>query len=57
MSIFSWLQSLRVGARLGWGFSLVLLTLVGLTALGTLRVSSINGSLATIGDVNSVKQR
>jgi methyl-accepting chemotaxis protein len=57
MNIFSWFEKLRVGARLGWGFSLVLLALVGLTVLGTFRVSSINASLTTIGDVNSVKQR
>ena len=57
MNIFAWFENLRVGARLAWGFSLVLLTLIGLTVLGTFRVSSINGSLTTIGDVNSVKQR
>ena len=57
MNIFVWFDNMRVGARLAWGFSLVLLTLVGLTVLGTFRVSSINASLTTIGDVNSVKQR
>jgi methyl-accepting chemotaxis protein len=57
MKTFFGLEKLRVGARLGLGFSLVLLTLVALTALGIFRVSSINGSLTTIGDVNSVKQR
>jgi methyl-accepting chemotaxis protein len=57
MNILAWFENLRVGARLAWGFSLVLFTLIGLTVLGTLRVSSINGSLTTIGDVNSVKQR
>ena len=57
MNIFAWFDNMRVGARLAWGFSLVLLTLVGLTVLGTYRVSSINASLTTIGDVNSVKQR
>ena len=57
MNIFAGFENMRVGARLAWGFSLVLLTLVGLTVLGTFRVSSINGSLTTIGDVNSVKQR
>jgi methyl-accepting chemotaxis protein len=57
MNIFAWFENLRVGARLAWGFSLVLLTLIGLTVLGTFRVSSINESLTTIGDINSVKQR
>lgn len=57
MNTFAWFENLRVGARLAWGFSLVLLTLVGLTVLGTFRVSSINASLTTIGDINSVKQR
>lgn len=57
MNIFAWFENMRVSARLAWGFSLVLLTLVGLTVFGTFRVSSINTSLTTIGDVNSVKQR
>ena len=57
MNNLTWFENLRVGARLTWGFSLVLLTLIGLTVLGTFRVSSINGSLTTIGDINSVKQR
>ena len=35
----------------------MLLALVGLTVFGTFRVSSINTSLTTIGDINSVKQR
>jgi len=57
MNFVAWFENLRVGARMAWGFSLVLVTLIGLTVLGTFRVSSINGSLTTIGDVNSVKQR
>ncbi len=57
MNIFTWFENLRVSARLAWGFSLVLLALVGLTVFGTFRVSSINTSLTTIGDINSVKQR
>ena len=57
MNMFTWFENLRVSTRLAWGFSLVILTLIGLTVLGTFRVSSINGSLTTIGDINSVKQR
>jgi len=31
--------------------------MLGLTAIGINRVANINGSLSTIGDLNSVKQR
>jgi len=48
---------LKVGTRLGLGFGFVLLLLMALTVLGISRVSNINNSLSTIGDVNSVKQR
>ena len=53
MSINHW----KIGKRLGFGFSLVLLMLIALTVLGISRVSNINRSLSTIGEVNSVKQR
>ena len=56
-SSFLGLGNLKIGARLGLGFALVLAMLLALTALGISRVSSINTSLSTIGDVNSVKQR
>lgn len=39
------------------GFALVLLMMCVLTAIGITRVNAISNSLATIGDVNSVKQR
>jgi methyl-accepting chemotaxis protein len=50
-------SNMKIGVRLGLGFSLVLLMLIALTVLGISRVSNINSSLSTIGDVNSVKQR
>ena len=48
---------LRVGTRLAVGFGILMALLVALTGLSISRVSSINSSLATVGDVNSVKQR
>lgn len=54
---FLGIGALKIGARLGLGFGLILIMLLGLTTLGINRVSNINGSLSTIGDVNSVKQR
>ena len=51
------LNHMKIGKRLGLGFSLVLLMLIALTVLGISRVSNINRSLSTIGEVNSVKQR
>ena len=51
------LNQMKIGRRLGLGFSLVLLMLIALTVLGISRVSNINRSLGTIGEVNSVKQR
>jgi methyl-accepting chemotaxis protein len=50
------LQNLRTGTRVAIGFALVLLVLVALTLVGITRVNMINASLATINDVNSVKE-
>ncbi len=50
-------DNLSIAARLGLGSALVLLMLVVLTLIGIVRVNSVEKSLATIGDVNSVKQR
>ncbi len=51
------MTSLKIGTRLGLGFSLLIALMLGLTAIGMGRVAHINSSLATIGDLNSVKQR
>ncbi|MBP6851989.1 MAG: MCP four helix bundle domain-containing protein, partial [Rhodoferax sp.] len=48
---------LTLGSRLALGFGVLILLMIALTVLGISRVSSINSGLATIGDVNSVKQR
>jgi methyl-accepting chemotaxis protein len=50
------LQNLRTGTRVASGFALVLLVLIALTFVGIVRVNMINASLATINDVNSVKE-
>ncbi|MEA3084094.1 MAG: methyl-accepting chemotaxis protein [Paraburkholderia sp.] len=52
----SMLKNLRTGTRVASGFALVLLVLVALTLVGIVRVNMINASLATINDVNSVKE-
>lgn len=43
--------------RIILGFAVVLLMMCVLTAIGIIRVNAISNSLATIGDINSVKQR
>ena len=47
----------RIGHRLAVGFSFVILLMVVLTAVGIQRVGRISDSLATINELNSVKQR
>ncbi|WP_393999891.1 methyl-accepting chemotaxis protein [Luteimonas sp. WGS1318] len=49
--------NLRIGQRLAIGFSIVILLMLVLTAVGIQRVSRISDGLHTINDVNSVKQR
>jgi methyl-accepting chemotaxis protein len=46
-----------MGSRLYIGFAVVLCLLAGLAAVAVPRVNEIAGSLATVNDVNSVKQR
>ena len=46
-----------IGGRLAAGFAAVLALLVVLGAVAVQRVNSINASLATVNDINSVKQR
>ncbi|MGY1642917.1 methyl-accepting chemotaxis protein [Geodermatophilus sp. SYSU D00703] len=50
-------KSLSISRRLTLGFLVVVLSMVGLTGIGVLRVESINDSLTTINDLNAVKQR
>ncbi|NYJ05740.1 methyl-accepting chemotaxis protein [Petropleomorpha daqingensis] len=51
------LKNLSISRRLALGFLVVVLSMVGLTAIGVTRVSTINDHLTTINDLNSVKQR
>ncbi|CAM4269852.1 methyl-accepting chemotaxis protein [Vreelandella rituensis] len=47
----------RIGTRLAIGFSIILGLLVILTVIGIQQVNNIDRGMATINDVNSVKQR
>jgi methyl-accepting chemotaxis protein len=51
------LSNLRISTRLSIAFAVVLTLLVGLSLVSMDKVALINGNLATINDVNSVKQR
>jgi methyl-accepting chemotaxis protein len=51
------MKTTSVGTRIAGGFSVLLLALVILTAVGIVQVNHINSSLTTISDVNSVKER
>jgi methyl-accepting chemotaxis protein len=50
-------ENLRIGTKLSLWMGGMLLLMVLVAVVGTQRVSLINTELATIGDVNSVKQR
>jgi methyl-accepting chemotaxis protein len=51
------LKNLSISRRLALGFLVVVLSMVGLTAIGVTRVNTINDHLTTINDLNAVKQR
>jgi methyl-accepting chemotaxis protein len=51
------LHRLSVGQRLVAGFLIVVLSMVGVTALGVSRVEQVSDRLTVINDLNSVKQR
>ncbi|HJP68000.1 MAG TPA: MCP four helix bundle domain-containing protein, partial [Sphingomicrobium sp.] len=53
----SYFRNFGVAARLTAGFGFLLLLMVGLTIYSTAQVAQIDANLATINDVNSVKQR
>jgi methyl-accepting chemotaxis protein len=51
------LTNLSISRRLALGFLVVVLSMVGLTTIGVVRVDTIKTHLATINDLNAVKQR
>lgn len=51
------LQNLKLGTRLALGFGMLVVISLALTVLSIHRVASINASLTTIGEANSVIQR
>ncbi|ACI59510.1 methyl-accepting chemotaxis sensory transducer (plasmid) [Rhizobium leguminosarum bv. trifolii WSM2304] len=53
----NYLKSFGVATRLSAGFGFLLILMVGLTIYSVTKVDQINRDLATINDVNSVKQR
>jgi methyl-accepting chemotaxis protein len=50
-------MNLTIGRRLGLGFLVVVLSMIGLTIVGVTQVGKINRNLTVINDVNAVKQR
>jgi methyl-accepting chemotaxis protein len=54
MSAFS---NMRIGTRLALGFSLVLVMMMGLSAISIQKVRQISANLSAVNDINSVKQR
>ncbi|GAB7192277.1 methyl-accepting chemotaxis protein [Kineococcus sp. NUM-3379] len=48
---------ITIGRRIGAGFAVLVLLMIGLTTMGVVRVQDIDERLTTINDVNSVKQR
>ncbi|WP_110670745.1 methyl-accepting chemotaxis protein [Salinicola halophilus] len=50
-------HDMSLGARLGFGFAVILLLMLIVTAVGVWRVHDIDDGLTHINDVNSVKQR
>lgn len=57
MLIMEFLTKLTIKSRLTFGFGLVLLLIIMLTAIGIVDVNSIDKKLTEITDINSVKQR
>ncbi len=51
------IKNMRIGARLGFGFGLVLLLLLGIASLGILRMGDIQSSLDQIVKVNNQEAR
>ncbi|WP_029007133.1 methyl-accepting chemotaxis protein [Azospirillum halopraeferens] len=51
------LRDVRIATRLAVGFGCTLALMAGLTVFAVREVNSVNASLTTINDVNSVKQR
>ena len=51
------MSNLRVGARLGAGFLVVIVAMVALTVIGVTEVNKINDRLTVVNDLNGVKQR
>ncbi len=57
MLIMEFLTKLTIKSRLTFGFGLVLVLIIMLTAIGIVDVNSIDRKLTEITDINSVKQR
>jgi len=51
------LNNLSISKRVGLGFLVVVMCMIGLTTVGVTRVETISGHLETINDLNAVKQR
>lgn len=50
-------SGITIKARIFLGFAVILIMMIAVTGIGVSRVNAISNGLASIGDVNSVKQR
>ena len=53
----SFLSNMRLSARLGAAFTLILVLMIGLSGVSIAKVRQISANLSQVNDVNSVKQR
>ena len=51
------LRNVRIRTRLMAGFAILMMLMIGLSAISITRINAVNAQLTTMSDINSVKQR